>query len=264
MQDHRLGLGQRFGCGHSGCAHLERHRFRRGCRGWRSGAAQRLGQGTGNAVLHCRHGDLGGDGFGQRVVEGFGRGRRDRCGFGCGRHHHLGRGIARTALRAHRLGDRRHHADGLGRHQRIATFGHQFRLRHDLGLDRLRAQHGRIGRRLGKAQIQQFRHLAVALRDRRAAKDRGNDPHATPFRRGGQVETGGVGKAGLDPVSTLVSLKETAVGVQHVGKARIGLAPRENVVVLRKIVEQPPAKNGHVPGGGHVPFGRQAIGVAEG
>ena len=83
------------------------------------------------------------------------------------------------------------------------------------------------------------------------------------MRAGRQVRPRSAGIAGLDAVRALIGRQEPAVGAGHRLDADIGGGAREQVVILRVVVEQVPPQCGHVPRGGQVPFGGQPVHILE-
>ena len=82
--------------------------------------------------------------------------------------------------------------------------------------------------------------------------------------RGGQVEPGRRSVAGFDPVGTFIGVKKSRVGVRDFGDSGVGGPAREDIVILREVVEQMPPQDVHVVGGGQVPLGCQAVCIPEG
>ena len=100
----------------------------------------------------------------------------------------------------------------------------------------------RDSRHLGEAEVHQPRHLGVARGAGLAAHHRDDHPLVAALRRGDEVEARRPGVAGLDAVGARIGVEQPAVGVLHGGDAGRGRVAAEDVVILREIVDQPPAE----------------------
>ena len=118
---------------------------------------------------------------------------------------------------------------------------------------------GNLARCALKAEIQQFCHLCVARVRGPPPKHGGDDAFAIALGRGDQVKPRGAGVAGFDAIGAFVGGQQFAIGIVDSAHARIGLAAGKQVVILREIVKQLAAQNGHVAGSGQMPaFGKAA------
>ena len=143
----------------------------------------------------------------------------------------------------------------LGRRRRVglAVGGSEFR-QHHLAVERLQ-----VG---GEADVEQAAHLAVPLEVGVAAQEHADQAAAVALGRGHQVVAGAAGEAGLDAIGALIARQDAVDGAE--GLAAEGEARgREEVIVLRVVLQQRLRQHGHVARGGDLLRIGQAGGVAE-